>query len=83
MFKADERGLYWEGVPSRMYLTKEEISASGWKPSKNGENVNGDQVLEPLVVWSSGSQRGPCGPMGPHQVSKEPQEKDGEIRGSQ
>lgn len=66
VFKADERGIYLKGIPSRMSLTKEEMSASGCKPSKNGDSSNCVQILEPLVVWSSGSQHGPCSPPQDH-----------------
>jgi hypothetical protein len=35
VFNVDETGLYWEKLPSRTYILREEKSAPGFKASKD------------------------------------------------
>jgi len=59
VFNVDETGLYWKKLLSRTYISREEISAPGFKASKDqltlllGENTSG----KPLLVSHSETPR--------------------------
>jgi len=55
----DETGLYLRKLPSRTCISREEISAPGFKASKDrltllfGGNASGTRKLKPLLVYHS------------------------------
>ncbi|GFU93462.1 tigger transposable element-derived protein 1 [Trichonephila clavipes] len=59
VFNADETGLYWERLPNRTYIAKDEKTASGHKESKDQvtlllcSNASGDRMLKPLLINKS------------------------------
>ena len=63
VFNVDETGLYWEKLPSRTYISREEKSAPGFKASKDRLNLllGGDASvtlkLKPLLVYHSETPR--------------------------
>jgi len=63
VFNVDETGLYWEKLPSRTYILREEKSAHGFKASKDrltlllGGNASRTLKLKPLQVYHSETPR--------------------------
>ncbi|GLV40245.1 hypothetical protein CBL_07159 [Carabus blaptoides fortunei] len=63
VFNVDETGLYWKRMPDRMYISKPEKSAPGYKVSKKrlnlllGANAAGDFKLKPLLIYLSENPR--------------------------
>ncbi|GFV11250.1 tigger transposable element-derived protein 1 [Trichonephila clavipes] len=56
IFNCDETGLFWKRMPNRNYITKDEKSVPGYKPTKDRltlllrANSSSDMKLKPLLV---------------------------------
>ena len=63
VFSVDETGLYWEKLPSRIYISREEKSAHGYEASNDrltlllGGNASRTLKLKPLLVYHSETPR--------------------------
>ncbi|XP_068238386.1 tigger transposable element-derived protein 1-like [Palaemon carinicauda] len=63
VFNGDETGLFWNRVPNRTYIAKEEKSAPSHKASKErltlllGGNAVGNLKLKPLLVYQAENPR--------------------------
>ncbi|XP_019335264.1 tigger transposable element-derived protein 1-like [Alligator mississippiensis] len=63
VFNVDETGFFWEKMPSRTYIAKEEESMPEYKAAKDrltlllGTNAAGDFKLKPLLVYCSENPR--------------------------
>lgn len=63
VFNCDETGLYWKKMPSRTYLTQKELSAPGFKVSKDRftllfcANASGTFRCKPMLVYKSETPR--------------------------
>ena len=63
IFNFDETGLFWKKMPSKTFISKEEISASGFKAAKDrltlllGGNSTGDFRMKPLLIYHSENPR--------------------------
>ncbi|XP_042234804.1 tigger transposable element-derived protein 1-like [Homarus americanus] len=59
VFNLDETRLFWNKMPSRTYISKEEKTTPGFKVAKDcltlliGGNAEGDLKLKPLLVYRS------------------------------
>ncbi|GFX49969.1 tigger transposable element-derived protein 1 [Trichonephila clavipes] len=59
VFNADETGLYWNKLPNRTYIAKDERTASGHNASKDQvtlllcSNASGDRMLKSLLINKS------------------------------
>ena len=63
VFNMDETGLFWKKMPRRTYITREEKSMSGHKPTKDRltlllcGNASGDFKVKPLLIYHSENPR--------------------------
>ncbi|XP_059800174.1 tigger transposable element-derived protein 1-like isoform X2 [Hypanus sabinus] len=59
VFNADETGLFWKRMPKRTYISKDEMTVSGFKAAQDRltllmcSNAEGDCKMKPLVVYHS------------------------------
>ncbi|XP_066255898.1 tigger transposable element-derived protein 1-like [Euwallacea similis] len=59
VFNADETGLWWKKIPNRIFISKKEKTAPGFKVSKDRltlllcSNASGDFMTKPLLVYRS------------------------------
>uniref|UniRef100_A0A1A9W413 DDE-1 domain-containing protein n=1 Tax=Glossina brevipalpis TaxID=37001 RepID=A0A1A9W413_9MUSC len=63
VFNVDETGLFWKRLPKRIFISKTEKTAPGFKASKDrltlllGSNANGDFKFKPFLVYQSENPR--------------------------
>ncbi|CAK9801784.1 Tigger transposable element-derived protein 1 [Anthophora plagiata] len=63
VFNVDETGLFWNRMPKRTFLSREEKRAPGFKAPKDrltlvlSGNASGDFKLKPLLVYHSKNPR--------------------------
>ncbi|XP_058790941.1 tigger transposable element-derived protein 1-like [Phymastichus coffea] len=63
IFNCDETGLFWKRMPSRTWLTKEELRAPGFKVAKDRftllfcVNATGNLKCKPMLVYRSENPR--------------------------
>uniref|UniRef100_A0A2A4JVK0 HTH CENPB-type domain-containing protein n=1 Tax=Heliothis virescens TaxID=7102 RepID=A0A2A4JVK0_HELVI len=57
IFNADETGLFWKRMPNKIFISKSEKSAPGFKAAKDRvtlllcSNASGDCVIKPLMLY--------------------------------